>query len=44
MPTTPLKSIHWQIHAQVRPDHERIAYRKQQGACFVIGTNIATRQ
>jgi len=40
MPTTPLKSIHWQMHAQVRPDQERIAYRKQQGACFVIGTNI----
>jgi transposase len=44
MPTTPLKSIHWQIHAQVRPDQERIAYRKQQGACFVIGTNITPSQ
>jgi transposase len=43
MPTTPLKAIHWQMHAQVRLDHERIASRKQQSACFVIGTNIATR-
>lgn len=44
MSTTPLKSIHWQMHARVRPDQERIAYRKQQGACCVIGTNITPSQ
>jgi transposase len=27
-----------------RPDQERIAWRKQQGACFVIGTNIDASQ
>lgn len=43
-PSSPIKSLDWQIQAQVRPDHERIESRKQQGACFVIGTNIATRQ
>ena len=43
-PSSPLKSIDWQIHAQTRPDHERIESRKQQGACFVIGTNIDIRQ
>ena len=43
MPTPPLKSMHCQSHAQVRPDHAQIASRKHQGACFVIGTNIATR-
>jgi transposase len=39
-PTSPITSIDWQIHVQARPDHERITLRKQQGACFVIGTNI----
>jgi transposase len=43
-PSRPLKAITWQICAQVRPDQERIEFRKQQGACFVIGTNIAVRQ
>jgi transposase len=42
-PRRPIQSIVWQMHAQGRPDHERIAFRKQQGACFVIGTNIAVR-
>jgi hypothetical protein len=28
------------MHAQARPDHERIASRTQQSACLVIGTNI----
>ena len=41
---SPMKAIAWQIHAQVRPDHERIAFRKQQEACFVIGTNIDANQ
>jgi transposase len=43
-PTTPIKSIDWQIEAQSRPDQERIRERKQQGACFIIGTNIASHQ
>ena len=38
--TSALKSIAWQMQTQVRPDHERMASRQQQGACFVIGTNI----
>jgi transposase len=32
------------MHAQARPDQERRAARKQQSACFVIGTNIAANQ
>lgn len=43
-PTSPIKSIEWQIQAQGRPDQEVIATRKQQSACYVIGTNIAARQ
>ncbi len=42
--TSPIKSIEWQIQAQTRPDQERIAFRKQQSACFVIGTNIDLSQ
>jgi transposase len=42
--TSPITSIDWQIHAQARPDHDRIASRKQQSACFVIGTNIDASQ
>jgi transposase len=43
-PTTPIKSIDWQMHAQVRADQERLAYRKHQEACFVIGTSIDANQ
>lgn len=43
-PARPIKSIAWQIHAQVRPAHEQIETRKQQSACFVIGTNIEAHQ
>jgi transposase len=39
-PTSSLKAIEWQIHAQVRPAQEVIEAHKQQSACFVIGTNI----
>jgi transposase len=39
-PTSPLKAIEWQIHAQVRPAQEVSEAHKQQSACFVIGTNI----
>jgi len=42
-PTSPLKAIEWQIHAQVRPAPEVIEAHKQQSACFVIGTNIQAR-
>jgi transposase len=44
VPTTPIKSIAWQIEAQSRPDQERIRECKQQRACFIIGTNIDSRQ
>jgi transposase len=37
---SPIKAMAWQIHAHVRPDHERIAFRQHQEACFVIGTTI----
>ena len=43
-PTSPSKASDWQIHAQARPDQERLASRKQQSACFVIGTNIEANQ
>ena len=39
-PTSSLKAIEWQIHAQVRPAQEVIEAHKQRHACFVIGTNI----
>jgi len=39
-PTTPLQSMPWQMHAQGRPDQERSASHKQQGACCVIGTHM----
>jgi len=43
-PNTPIKAIDWQMQAQVRPDQDRIAYRKQHNACFVVGTNIDVSQ
>jgi transposase len=43
-PTAPIKSIDWQIHAQVCPDQQGMEERKQQGACFVIGSNIEAHQ
>jgi len=43
-PTAPIKSIDWQIQAQVCPDQQGIEERKQQGACFVIGSNIEANQ
>jgi len=43
-PTTPLKAIAWQIHAQVRPHDEQMRQRKQHKACFVVGTNIDASQ
>jgi transposase len=43
-PTSPSKASDWQIHAQARPDQERLASRKQQSACFVIGTHIEANQ
>jgi transposase len=41
---SPIKALAWQIDVQVRPDHERIAFRKHQEAGFVIGTNIDAHQ
>ena len=43
-PTTPLKAIAWQRHAQVRPHAEQLRQRKQHKACFVVGTNIDASQ
>jgi transposase len=43
-PSSPITSIDWQMRVQARPDQEQIAWRKQQGACFVIGTNIDASQ
>ena len=42
--TSPITSIDWQIHAQARPEHDRIASRKPQSAGFVIGTHIDASQ
>ncbi len=42
-PASLSKSSDWQMQAQARPDQERRASRKQQSACFVIGTNIAAQ-
>jgi transposase len=43
-PGSPIKSLAWQIQAQVRVDQERMATRKQHGACYVIGSNIDASQ
>ena len=43
-PTTPLKAIAWQMHAQVRTHDEQMRQRKQHKACFVVGTNIDASQ
>lgn len=41
---TPLKATQWQIYAEVRPDAQRLEVAKQQGACFVLGTNIGAEE
>jgi hypothetical protein len=43
MPTSPIKSMAWQMQAQARPAQEQIAYDKECKACFVVGTNIVPR-
>ena len=43
-PTSPLKAIEWQMHAQVRPAQEVIEAHKPQRAGLVIGTNIQACQ
>jgi transposase len=43
-PTTPIQSLAWQMEAQSRPEQERMRERKQQGACLIIGTHMASRQ
>ena len=42
--TTPRTAMDWQIHVQVRPDQEPMAYRTQHHACLVLGTNIEASQ
>jgi transposase len=44
MPTSPIKSIAWQMQAQARPAQEQIGYYKECKACFVVGTNIVPSQ
>jgi hypothetical protein len=39
-PTSPITSRDWQIRVQARPDQERIAWRKPQGAGVVLGTHL----
>jgi transposase len=39
-PSMPLKTIEWQIQAQVHLDDEAIERDKQTKACYVLGTNI----
>jgi transposase len=41
---SPSKALAWQIHAHVRPDHERRAFRQPPAAGFVIGTHIDATQ
>jgi transposase len=43
-PTSPLKAIEWQMHAQVRPAQEVLEAHTPQSACLVMGTNIQARQ
>ena len=42
--TTPITAIDWQIQAQVRPDHAKLANDKRHKACFVLGTNSEAEQ
>jgi len=39
-PTTPIKSLDWQIQAQGRPDHETMERHTRHKGCLVVGTNI----
>jgi transposase len=41
---TPIRAIEWQMQAQVRLDAKRLKDAKQHTACFVLGTNIETKQ
>ena len=43
-PTTPIKSIDWQIQAQGRPDQEKMERHTRHKGCFVVGTNIEVSQ
>jgi transposase len=43
-PTTPRTSIDWQLHAQIRADHQQMASHKHQKACFVVGSTIEASQ
>jgi transposase len=39
-PSTPLKTLAWQIQAHVQADDETIEQAKQTQACYILGTNI----
>jgi transposase len=43
-PSSPVKSMAWQIQAQVRVDAAILEADKQHRACYVIGTNIEASQ
>jgi transposase len=42
--TPPITSIDWQIHAQIRADHQQMASHQHQKACFVVGSTIEVSQ
>lgn len=43
-PTPPLQALAWQLAAPSRPAQERMRARTQQGAGFIRGTPLASRQ
>ena len=43
-PETPVKAIEWQIQVQFQVDVSALEARIEQGACFIIGTNIETNE
>lgn len=43
-PDTPLKAIQWQLEVPFEVDLSVVEARIEQGACFIIGTNIETNE
>jgi len=41
---SPIKGVKWQITATVTPDTPKILHKQQQGACYVLGTDIPDSQ
>ena len=42
--TTPLTAMDWQMHAQIRADHQPMASHKHQNAGFVVGSHREVSQ